>query len=162
MANGTPNTPVVDPDLDARFSNLNMSTSTPVPDGSLQQFPPAADPNASAFWSTQDTTLSSQPAALNYGTYQYASQDSNSLLAAQANGPTAVDYPYGTTDHSDQTYWALADDTSQAGPSSAAATTAIATKPFPCSKCDNSYDRKCDLEYVPLNPQSRRPLTESN
>lgn len=149
MSNADTNTPAADPNLDARFSNLNMSTSTPTPAGSLQHFPTVADPNASAFWSGQDTVLSSQPAALDYGTFQYPPHDNSTLLAAQANNPSALDYSYEATD---QAYWPLVNDTSQAGPSSAAVPATTTTKPFPCTKCSNSYDRKCDLECVPPKP----------
>ncbi|KAK3299521.1 uncharacterized protein B0H64DRAFT_316477 [Chaetomium fimeti] len=130
----------IDPDFDARFSDLAMSTDA------------NADPPP--FWPDQDASLSAQPATAGFGTAQ--PPDFTDPLVDQTNAhQQPVDYAQYPDDTTSQPYWLPDSGPAQAGPSSGAV---AADKPFVCGVegCTKSYDRQCDLDKHVNNHTKRR------
>ncbi|KAL2259064.1 hypothetical protein VTK26DRAFT_7390 [Humicola hyalothermophila] len=161
MAATDPDNPGADADLNARFSELNMSAPAPVLDETSPDFSGVSDPNVPSAWDTQNhnTSLASQPAAPGYAHYS-PQADTPHILAAQANNSTN---PHGYSyEPADQAYcmWPPTTDTSsQTGPSSTpfpVATTTADQPPFVCEICNSSYNRRCDLTKHMNNHKRRR------
>jgi hypothetical protein len=147
MANPDANDVAVDPDLDTRFSHLNMSA--PPVDAAT-----APDTDTPSFWPTQDVSFPSQPTITHQGTIDPPPL-TDSILAAQINVQhPSFDYQPYANDPTNQAYWTPDNDSAQAGPSSAPADP---NRPFVCDHegCGKTYRRQCDLEYVLLVPFSR-------
>jgi hypothetical protein len=129
----------IDPDLDARFSDLNMSAAPA--DRAVQ------DTTAvSSFW---PEPFPSQAAAAT-GFEPATSPLVTDALPAQidAQHPSFEDYDHYPDETAAQPYWDPDDGTAQAGPSS---DPAAAGPSFPCDDCPRSFGRQCDLEYVPVH-----------
>ena len=133
----------IDPGLDARFSELNMSAAPA--DATAQDTAAVSD-----FWPAQDQPFLGQAAAAAGLEAAGSPLVTDPLLAAQINTqqqPSFDEYGQYPDGNPAQPYWDQGYDTAQAGPSSDAT---AADMPFPCyyEGCLRSFARRCDLEYV--------------
>lgn len=144
MASPDSDDPVIDQDLDTRFSDLSMAAQQPQVT--------APDNNRSSVWPSHSQSSFSPLAATSYGGLQSLPlNDPN--LAAQVNVPhgslSSADYSHATP------YWPPDDNSAQPGPFSIP----TAANPFACPYpgCPKSYTRQCDLEYV-TQPIASQPI----
>jgi hypothetical protein len=133
----------IDPDLDARFSDLNMSAAPA--DAAVQD---AAA--VSSFWPTEGQPFPSQAAAATGFEATGSPLVADRPLAAQINTqqqPSFDEYGQYPDGNPAQPYWDQSYDTAQAGPSYDATAADLS---FPCyyDGCHRSFPRQCDLEYV--------------
>jgi hypothetical protein len=136
----------IDPDFDARFSHLTVSTAQM--DGTPQ------DATTSSFWPNQDASFSSQVSTTGFGTVDPPPLADTVSVAPINIQQHSLDYGQYPEHSTDQAYWVPDNNPAQPGPSF---DSSAADSPLVCpwEGCTNEYGRQCDLEWVSFHLSPR-------